>query len=564
MSFCLPKFAVDKLIKSLPEDMTKIVEMTSAERRAFLEQSVGPENAKQANALIESKFLLKNQEQGLINAIRKITGLSEPVKKDMISKVQRLGTVLEPKDLDMFLSDLVEQRLGLGVSIEEAGKIADLARNVEILKEKIPENSPKGSKERLNYGMSLAVFKEYISDLKVKSESLTVKEYLKNPQQFVLDLANTSKSLLSTLDNSFFGRQGIKTLFTNPEIWGKNFIKSWSDIGKELKGKDAMLPIKADVYSRPNAVNGLYNRSKVAIGLMTEEAFPTSVPSRIPILGRVFKAAESAYNGAALRMRADLADKIFAKAEKQGVNLGAKTEVESIGKLINSLTGRGSLGTSEAALGNINALMFSPRFLKANWDVLTGHSFGKGLDSSFARKQAATNVLKIVGTTAAILTLANQLYPGSVEKDPRSSNFGKIKIGKIRFDITGGLGGLLSTAMKLVPTVHKGKWGFYSKSPTTGTYNDLTSGKYGAQTALDVWEQFWEGKASPAAGLVRDIWKGQNYQGNKVTPTSAVMNLITPLPIQTVQNVLNSKDSDLVIIAAILDGLGLSTTIQKK
>ncbi|WP_196301892.1 hypothetical protein, partial [Streptococcus pneumoniae] len=64
-------------------------------------------------------------------------------------------------------------------------------------------------------------------------------------------------------------------------------------------------------------------------------------------------------------------------------------------------------------------------------------------------------------------------------------------------------------------------------------WTDLTAGKYGQMTALDVTENFLEGKLAPVPGLLRDVWQGKNFQGEKVTVTNALKSLITPLPIQS-------------------------------
>ena len=56
---------------------------------------------------------------------------------------------------------------------------------------------------------------------------------------------------------------------------------------------------KAEIYSRKNYLNGLYEKgSKLDIG-KGEEEFPTSFPEKIPVLGSLFKASEVAYTSGA-------------------------------------------------------------------------------------------------------------------------------------------------------------------------------------------------------------------------------------------------------------------------
>lgn len=590
MSFCLPKEFANKFIDALKSGKIKpeeLIDMTSAERRSFLEPIVGKENVKEVNALLESKLLLKDQKKGLVTWAKKVSGISEPVRQDIISKIERMEKVLDAADEAVFLEDLAAKRLGADVTFEEATKIVEGARAVEEAKLAIPEKSPNGSDARIDYGVKFTAFQKYVADLKVRAETPTWKEWITSPGEMFMTVAGTTKSILSSMDNSFFGRQGIKLLYTHPDIWARNFSKSWGDIGKEafgidktksvkenlFKGIDALDPIKADIYSRENALNGKYQSMGLDIGLFREEAFPSSLPERIPGLSRLYNASQSAFTGGALRMRADYADRLIKKAEEFGVDMLNPGQAEGIGSLVNSMTGRGKVKLTPGQSDFVNATIFSIRFLKSNIDTLTAHRLGyaieKGPARDFARREAAKNVLKITATVAGVLYAANTLWPGSVEFDPHSSNFGKIRIGKHTFDITGGMGSLVTLASRITPTkrgdkggLFGGGWSFWYKSKT-GKWTDLSEGNYGQQNALDVLESFAEGKLSPIAAVLRDIWVGENFDGDKPTPTSIVTGLVTPIPVQNALD-LNEPNSVLAIGLMILDGLGLSVNTDIK
>lgn len=566
MSFCLPKEQVDKFVKALTSgeiNPANLAEMSSLDRRNFLSKFVGEADAFEVNALFESKLLLKNQQRGMINWAEKVIGISPKVKADMLSKIEKLQNVLDPAEKEMFLNDLVNKRLGVEVTAEEAKTLSDFSKSLEEKKAAIPEDSRIRSKERLDYGTEFAKYREYVEQLKLNDEKMSFKDYLKNPGKALTALAGTAKSFAASLDNSFFGRQGIKTLYTNPDIWAKNFAKSWGDMAKALKNEDAMIPIKADIYSRPNALNGLYKNADLAVGLRTEEAFPSSFPEKIPLLGRLFKASEYAYNGAALRMRADIFDRVAAKAERNGIDLNNSAEIKSLGKLVNSMTGRGSVTLTPKQAEVVNATVFSIKFLKSNWDTLTAHITDSSM-TPYAKKQAAMNLLKIVGTTAAILGTAKLINPDSVDFDPRSSKFGKIQIGDNKFDITGGMGSIVTLASRIVPTVHNGKFGWWTKSGTSGKFTQLSTGKYGSQTPLDVLYNFGEGKASPIFGALIDILKQEDFDGNKPTPVSIAKGF-QPIGLQTFESLKDQSAGD-KLMTMILDGLGFGVTTppQKK
>lgn len=573
--FCLPKKEAQKFLEALrggklvPE---KLIEMSSEQRRTLFEGIVGKENASNVNALLESKLILKDQKRGMVTWAKQITGLKPATRQDLLSKIERMDKVLDANSKEVFLEDLAAKKFGVEITFEEAQTIAGMAKELRTAKEAVPPESPIRSPERLDYGAREVLFREYVDNLKGTGGILgmPLREWVKSPLEWVKSFAGASKSIVASLDNSFVGRQGIKILYTHPSIWTSAFLKTWADMGKELLGKDAVSAIKADIFSRPNALNGKYEAGKYDLGIKHEEAFPTSIPAKIPILGRLYKASEAAYSGAALRMRADYADFLIKKAESFGVDTLNKAQAEGIGRLTNSMTGRGTMTRfmTEDTSALVNVMVFSIKFLKSNFDTLTLHRLGyaieKGPARDFVRREAATNMLKITGSIATILYIAEQLWPGSTELDPRSSDFGKIKIGATRFDITGGMGSLAVLASRLVPTQHNGKWSFWSKSSSSGKYKDLLGGKFGQQNVLDVLESFVEGKASPAAGVLRDVWKGEDFSGERVTPQSALLKLTTPISIQTFMDLKANPDAPNITAAMILEGLGISATTYKK
>ncbi len=546
---CLPKELADKFKEMLisgkvnPEELSS---MTSQERRAFFTDTLGEKNAQNVNALFESKLLLKNQQAGIITWAREVAGLKGQALNDILSKVNKMTEVLNPTSEKAFLQDLANKKLGTDVTFEEATKISELAKKTSEAKAKIDPNSPPGSADRLAYGRSLVEFGDYINELKNESKKLTLKERA-NPKNYVKnvsDLGGLSKSLKATLDNSVIFRQGLKTMFTNPVIWLKNSVQSFKDIIDTFGNKNVMNEVRADVYSRPNALNGLYKKEGLAIGNV-EEQFPTSLPEKVPIAGKVFTAAENAFKGFQYRTRADVFDKYVELAGKTGA------DIQGIGKLANSLTGRGTFGQRlEGAASTVNNVFFSPRFLKSNIDLLTAHALDTEI-GSFARKQAAINLVKVIGGIGTVALIANAVSPGSVELDPRSSDFGKIRVGDTRFDITAGMASLATLVAREVTQS--------SKSSTTGKISKLNSGEFGSQNGMDVLVNFAEGKLAPIASVLKDILKGQDFQGNKPTLANEANNLLTPLPITTYQELANNPRSANKLISIILDGLGVAT-----
>ncbi len=559
MAFCIPKHLVDKFLEKLKSgeiEPAKLSAMTSAERNTFFSSFLGNTNATKVNSIFESKLLLKNQQQGIINWAKQVSGMKPEVKRDLLSRVERMDKILQPKDMDSFLSDLASQRLGVDVTMEEAGKISELAKNVSEKKALINEASPIRSDDRLAYGNALMAFKNYTGDLKAEAKKLTPIELLKNPMEIVQQLGGLTKSILASMDNSFFGRQGLVTLITKPKIWADNFKKSFGDMGKELKGIDAITPIKSDIYSRPNALNGKYKAMRLDIGIESEEAFPSQLPEKIPLLGKLYKASESAYNGAALRIRADLADRLITEAESMGVDV--KDKNTGLGILINSMTGRGAAHMTPSQSKFINATVFSIRYLKSNLDILTAHVFDPKV-SPFIKKKAAQNLIKLIGVIGGILGTAKLLDPESVEGDPRSSNFGKVMVGKnheIKINISGGFASIITLASRITPTMRNGKWGFWTKD-RKGEYRQIGKGKFGDRDPSELIVDFMKGKVAPIARLLLDMWKGEGFGGEELTIPRTIKNLFTPLPISNIFDLTKTSAGTNPLLFSILSALDL-------
>lgn len=530
--FCINKNLTDiflKKVKSGEINPEKMASMTSKERRDYFTTFLGETNAKQVNALFESKLLLKDQQQGIINWAKKVSGLSPEAQRDIISRVNKMEQVLTPESEQAFLEDLAAHKLGVTVTMEEAGNISALAKDVSEKKAAIATGG-----NRLEYGRAKVAFDDYVNDLKSAETKKSILDYAKfgNWGEGISIAAGLAKSLKASLDNSVIGRQGLKVLFSHPDTWLKNSKQSFVDMVDTFGGKEVLNEVRADVMSRPNALNGLYKKEKLAVGVQ-EEAYPVHISEKIPVIGKAFKASEAAFTAFQYRTRADIFDKYVDIAEKAGA------DIEGLGRLANSLTGRGNLEALEPAANITNNLLFSPRFLKSNLDTLSFGLANRGKSSAFIKKAAAINTLKIIGGVAVVLAIAKAVNPDSVELDPRSSDFGKIKVGNTRFDVSGGMASIITLAARIIHP------------------------KPGSQSGTDTFINFMENKASPTISVLIDILNHKDRQGNLPSLAGEANNLLTPLPIANYLELKNDPNSANTLVAMIADSLGISTNTYK-
>jgi hypothetical protein len=573
---CIRKEQIDqfkKALKGKDVDVFKLVRMSTEERTALLEKYVGKDNVKAVNTLFEEKLILKNKLQGIKNWVAKVgeVGRYDPKRKveleRMMSdyKAKQQERMFSPKEDEAFLADLVEEKFGTRITPKEAKNIFDLQSKADELKVKFNDETGKwtSQKDRLQYGMAEWMTRKYSDAL--ADGNLSLKELLKEslnrtkslwktdkPQTVIDVLSAVAKtvsqniiSILASWDNSFIGRQGMVTLKTHPGIWADMAKKSFSDIAKELKGKDSRDALMADTLSRENYLNGEYE--KAGILPKTEEQFPTSLPEKMPgVLGRGYTASERAFNNSGMRARTELYDKIKATKIDQGIKWDDKSVSDS-GRLVGAMTARGKL--PQNAMGQVmQATMWAPKMVFANLEVLTGHRFGLGLKTNWARRVAAQNLLKIIGTTATVMAISNAIKPGSAELDPRSSNFGKLKYGTTTFDLTGGQASLVTLAARLIT--------MSSKSASSGVVSKF-SGEYGAQTGLDTFVNFMAGKSKPFLKPIIDYLAMRTMDGKKVTLGKEIYSSSVPI---FLQNAIELKDDNSAnaIIGVILDGLGVN------
>lgn len=556
MAWCIPKHLTDKFIQGLKSgdiDPIAMMDMSSEQRRDLLAKYIGEENAPKANAMYESKLLLKDQQRGMITWIKNVGGIKESAKRDMVSRVNRMDKILTPETEDAFYEDLAAQKLGITVNIEEAENIAKLAKEATDKKE-VMEKGPrrKGNGQwteaEREYGFAARAFSNYVRDLKLEANKMTVESIKADPTGSVkkigLKAAGVSKSMRATFDHSIILRQGWKVMMTHPDIWWNNTLESFSDIAKSAGGEAIVDEVMAYVLSSPEYDNMV--KDKLGVDKVEEEFPESDIVEKIPVFGKVHKVANDVFTAFAYRNRAQLYEYYADVLRKSG-----ETEItgKGVGKLANSLGSRGSLGRLESVADVANVLFFSLRNTKANFDVLTAHLFSKDI-SPVLRKRAAINLVKVIGGTAAVLAMAAAMG-ADVEKDPRSPDFGKAKVGNTRFDFSGGASSIYVLASRLAL--------MSTKSSTTGKITPLNQGAFTGRTGEDLVYDFFANKYSPAASVVRNLLRGSTFEGEEPTIFNTAEDLFVPIPIETGFELLDDPDSANFLLGMLAETLGIGT-----
>lgn len=480
--------------------------------------------------------------------------------------------IKEERDRIKTAYDAAVRKTG-GISREEATILFDLAKRAAELKNLRDPNVKgnfgfKSAKERWEYGKAQAAFDKYVAKLKIGDESISTlaknrlsefKTEVKDNQakavgklgiDAVGEVSATSISMVASLDVSFTLRQGGKMLMTHPTIWAKSVSKQVGDVYRALRYKHGNEVAKdilhADLVSRENYMDGHYQTAGILAKF--EEQYPTSHPGRIPGIGRPFKASEIAFTNTALRMRIGYFDLLLDMAKKNGAEINTKL-IKDLGAVVNGLTARSHIGGSKF----VNVVLWAPRMMMANVNVLTAHGLGAGLSTKFARIEAAKNLIKITAETAAVAAVLNAIVPGSIELDPRSSDFLKYKDGNTRIDMTAGSGQYITLVARFLTG--------QTKNTQTKIIKDLGKSGFGDRTYFDVGMDFLINKTTPLVRQGIYFAKGRNFEGRKPTAGTALVDLTTPIPIKNIADDSfgdYSDDRAIVLLSNLADVFGLN------
>ncbi len=331
-----------------------------------------------------------------------------------------------------------------------------------------------------------------------------------------LNVINVPRALKASFDISAPFRQGLALGARHPRMFAKEF----GPMLKSFRSEGAYQDVMDDIVSRPTF--GQMQKAKLALtdleGLsLREEQFMSNLAERIPIAGRGVRGSGRAYTAFLNKFRADAFDHYLQAAESQGLDITDEALLKSIASWVNHATGRGSIKKLESAMVPLNALLFSPRLLASRLQLLNPVYYAK-LDP-FARKQALRGMAQLGGALSLTLWMA-KMAGAQVGLDPRSTDFGKVKLGDTRIDVAGGFQQYLVLGSRLATQ--------QSVSTTTGATTDLAGG-FAQQSPETVLRRFGRQKLAPVPAYLYDLASHETFTGDPFNPALEAGKLVVPL-----------------------------------
>lgn len=314
----------------------------------------------------------------------------------------------------------------------------------------------------------------------------------------LVEAVGLTKSFVASGELSASLRQGYLMATSHPVKWGKAFGAQWKALFSE-KFADS---VEKSIESSPNF--DLYKKSGLDVTVRKglggelskrEDVYRTKLGSNIPII----KQSERAFVTFSNKLRTDLFDMIV--SQEGWTWKHNKVNIERLGKALNEFTGRGSLGALKKADSILNFILWSPRLLASRIQVTAKAITGlpKIFNDRVSREYARA-VVTAFGTSTAILAMLDYFDIAEVEIDPRSSDWGKGRIGNFRYDLFGGFQQLFRYIYSTINPTMKGK----------------ESGRIIKIKRDEVISRFFRSKMSPLVGTGMDIVTGETFLGEEI------------------------------------------------
>ena len=537
---------------------------------------VGPQAAKIVGAervAIETKILAKNTFNKLIKAIDEAVPLRGEQKKlysqEMAKRTARVAAIGEKVAGEKgFFAQLGQLKGELPKKQFEAIKRQFTAKEIDSFFDTIEQTKTLLPLEKVAAKGGLTkLFNGAVptnSEIELLRESfpkelvdaiLARRPILEKMTELGVELTNVPRTMMATADLSFGFRQGIFML-GRP----KQFFSAFKEQFKYLASEKAYQGLMENIKTRPTYLKmkqgGLALTEIGGKFSKREEAFMGNLAEKIPLYGRLVRASNRAYTGFANKLRADIFDDLLKKAKIKGIEIN-DTFLKSLSDFINSGTGRGKFGlrftgilpkSLERAAPVMNAAFFSPRLMASRLNLLNPYFYVQL--NPFVRKEAIKTLFTDAGIFATLYGLW-KVNGGEVGLDPRSADFGKIKIGNTRYDVLGGFQQYIRLATQLITGE--------IISSTTGRTITLGEG-YKPLTRKDIALRFFEYKTSPIVSFIIGLAQGTTAVGEEFDVPTEIINRFIPMVTQDIYDISQEKGAeDILYGLPAIFGVGLQT-----
>ena len=381
---------------------------------------------------------------------------------------------------------------------------------------------------------------KYQFDLDVAKDKLAKRSLTEKIIDSVLDKANIPRALMASFDFSAPLRQSLTATISHPILAIKAGAQMFKQGFSVEKAENWLLDLKESDGYQLIEDSGLYIADAThPEANAREEDFGSNLANYVPGV----KVSERAYSAYLNKMRVDIFSQGVNLLLRDGMTFANNPDAyKSLATFVNASTGRGDMGKLlERTSKFLTPVFFSPRFLASRLQLLSGSVIYKAPPA--VRKMYARDMISTILFGVVVLGLF-KANGADVEDDPRSSDFGKIRIGNTRWDIWGGF----QQPIRYIAQFITGQ----KKSSASGKIEELDGTNYNKQTRLGVLGNFLRSKLAPIPALAVDAMAGENMVGERFDLIKNWPKLITPL---VAQGIYDSANQDGWVFALTATGL---------
>lgn len=524
-----------------------------------------------ANRAVD-KAIADIEEQLRTGDVSPKKGQKEPVvTPELEAKRARLEALREQRDAIRALQNpkmTPEQRA------EKAYK-ANLLKQIADYRDRMIKSDfdPKPKKEPRQLSQEELNLKRQLEEVKQEFFSKAADYRLANmsPEERLWDAAketaHLSRAAMTSIDLSAVFRQGGIAAFSHPilakqaskEMLGALFSKqSQFDTAEKIR-KHKMYQFAVTAGLSITEEEGKITRQ--------EEAYMGRWAKKVPGIKESARAYTTFLNG----IRFSLFNHMVSNLKGGQVTAD---EAKVVARYVNAATGRADLGKYNKAAANMNMVFFAPRYVASRLQYL-GMPFyvlgsrkisgrvKKAILAEYARYAISMgSFLSLTVALGSLLTDDDDEKP-TVEIDPRSTDFLKLKIGDTRIDPMSGLSQIIVFPSKVLGGKEK---------TLGGEFRDLRGPgvEYGKRDTLRVIWDFIRSKMAPvpAAAMTATTvdWStgiGKDFLGEDIpvvafpTKPSIVRDLFAPLSLREVGDAIQARGVPAGTAISILALLGM-------
>lgn len=478
-------------------------------------------------------------------------------KRALAEPFQELGTAAGAKEVRAAFKgrDIPEEMLelpdGALIKVMDEGDYDDLVAHIQsgefwdsfhamealndlVLRGRVP------GKRRLE-DLRKALGDETVNVLVAKFTSLGRELWLT-----LMDAVNFPRAIMASTDISMLMRQGLPLIsrnFYREHLSSLLPVMRSDDVARQLDAELRIAPEWMDeaAIAARGQLDLLDNPGMSTSRTHTPEEFRSELADEFPFIKglRFIRASNRAYvyTGNWLRTKYfDHVAEIF-----RGLPDVTANDYKNLARWVNVITGRGEtrlpiFGEIPPGLMNFASdTMFSPRFLASRLQMLFAPLHptfspagllvpGRSAASRQLRKEVAKDLVTYYVAWGTGLGLA-KLSGFEVQLDPGHANFGVMKLGNLRLDMSAGQAGLMRTIHALVT----------GESIRTGT------GEIMERPLEKTVAGFARAKLSPQAAFLIDVVTGETFSGEQITAARLAQSNLLPITVQELWEVIKQE-----------------------